>query len=105
MEVWYGTNHLNRPGVIRANIEKIIPHELYYAYSSNYDIALLKLESEIVEYSKKVQPVILPTSDFTNKTVKAVVSGWDRPGVRSTLIVQIQGKLILLTIFACRFTV
>lgn len=81
MEVWYGANHLNRPGTVRANIEQIIPHESYRANSLIYDIAVIKLENEI-EYNKKVQPVILPTKDFMDETVEAVVSGWDRPGVR-----------------------
>lgn len=55
-------------------VSKIIIHENYNSFSSQNDIALLKVESKI-SFNDKVQPIKLETREV-GAHVKTVLSGW-----------------------------
>lgn len=67
-------------------VEELIPHENYKGLEDiyEYDIALIKVKSEIV-YNKKVQPVDLPSSDNIDGNITAIVTGWGNLAVSKIL--------------------
>ncbi|KAL9959652.1 hypothetical protein ACROYT_G032992 [Oculina patagonica] len=71
-----GDHDLSKKEVYEQNtpIEKVIKHPQYDAKTSDYDLALIKLQSPLT-YNNRVRPVCLPKFDFAVRT-KCYVTGW-----------------------------
>lgn len=72
-----GSSYLQRDGLVY-NISRVITHESYNAATYDYDIALLKLSTQL-SFSNSVQPVVLSRSRADLLDDEMVqVSGWGR---------------------------
>ncbi|XP_053995276.1 trypsin-7-like isoform X1 [Hylaeus anthracinus] len=70
-----GTSDLTEEGTVVA-AKEIISHERYNPRTSDYDIALIRLEKPLV-YSSRVRPILLaPVADHYAAGSKALVTGW-----------------------------
>ncbi|XP_017769450.1 PREDICTED: transmembrane protease serine 9-like [Nicrophorus vespilloides] len=57
-------------------VETVIPHERYNAFTQDYDIAILKLKYPL-KYNERINPVKLPEDDFYPAPgTNVFVSGW-----------------------------
>ena len=58
-------------------VDKIVDHKGFDLDGAEDDIGVIRLAEKIL-YNKKVQPIALPTSDFTYVDYPVVLSGWGR---------------------------
>ena len=64
---------------ISVKTEKIIMHPQYHSTTFDYDIALVKLETPVPEFSVYIRPVCMPTADEKfDKESKCYVTGFGR---------------------------
>lgn len=68
-----GTNELDSGGD-SYQVENIISHPLYIAFTITNDIGLIKLKKPI-DFKENVQPIKLPTKNTTSGT-ELTLSGW-----------------------------
>lgn len=70
------TSHLDDDDFTGVDIEKVYPHPDYRNDSGNFDISII-LTSDEIQFSAAIQPVCLPTMDFTRKSgARAIILGW-----------------------------
>lgn len=82
-----GTNTLNEGGVIYT-AERTIIHPRWGNILIRNDVALLRV-SEDIEFGEKVQPIALPTENFTKEDYPAQLSGWGRSTVSLLFYLQL----------------
>ncbi|XP_064116672.1 CLIP domain-containing serine protease B4-like [Macrobrachium nipponense] len=62
---------------IKAKVSKVTVHPRYCRSTHQNDLAVLKL-TEKVEYTDRIRPICLPTTDINVEDQLAIVSGWGR---------------------------
>ncbi|XP_064116269.1 transmembrane protease serine 11F-like [Macrobrachium nipponense] len=62
---------------IKAKVSKVSVHPRYSRSTLQNDLAVLKL-TEKVEYTDRIRPICLPTTDINVEDQLAIVSGWGR---------------------------
>ncbi|XP_046747997.1 chymotrypsin-1-like [Diprion similis] len=82
IQVVVGTNKLNEGGDVYVAV-RAIPHPRYSSLLIRNDVALIEVEEDIV-YDSKVQPIPLPTEDFTKTDYPATLTGWGSTSFPST---------------------
>ncbi|KAA0185673.1 hypothetical protein HAZT_HAZT002186 [Hyalella azteca] len=74
---WDVSNNNDGP-YIEGKVEKVTVHESYSRSTLQNDVAVLKLTTPL-QYSDRVQPICLPTSDIpTDGELQATITGWGR---------------------------
>ncbi|XP_066248691.1 phenoloxidase-activating factor 3-like [Euwallacea similis] len=77
------------------NVEKIIKHQSFSTSTTRNDIALIKVEKDIV-YSKYVQPICLPSNSFSlQEKEHFFITGWGRTETGSTSPVKLKARVPL----------
>lgn len=74
----------------RRNIRQVIPHPSYNAYTYDYDIALMELESPVT-YSDTIRPICLPSAvDVFPAGSSVTIAGWGatREGGSGAIVLQ-----------------
>lgn len=75
-----GSTKLNRGGDVY-NADLVIQHKDWDFFRNRNDIGLVRVSNDIV-FKKNVQPIALPTSDFSKSNYAAILSGWGTKKVR-----------------------
>jgi hypothetical protein len=72
---YFGMTDTNIKDGTQIKISKVIKHPYYFDFDNDYDIALLKLSSNIT-YNSLITPVCMPNGRNAIIGEKAIATGW-----------------------------